>query len=89
MLKHFEIYSNSIYLNLECKCNLDGTIGKSNICDKINGRCNIAPGCEKQYSGQFCGQCDIENGYLGVFPDCKGGYSPNFLQNESSQSSQN
>ena len=73
-LKHFEIIVIiSIYLNVECTCNVDGTIGTSNICDKVNGRCNIAPGCKKQYAGDHCSLCNIDLDYYGVFPNCKGG----------------
>ena len=61
-----------IYLNVECTCNVDGTIGTSNTCDKVNGRCNIAPGCKNQYAGDRCSLCNSELDYYGVFPNCKG-----------------
>ena len=56
----------SFYYFVACKCNVNGTIGGSNICEKsyqTNGSCFNQPGCKRGYKDIDCGTCDSELGY--------------------------
>ena len=43
------------YMNLECHCNLTGTVNSSNVCNKITGQCP----CKQLLTGRKCDQCQV------------------------------
>ena len=55
-----------IFAFADCKCNINGTNGGSNVCAKsyqTNGSCFNQPGCKRGYTDIDCGTCDSELGY--------------------------
>ena len=51
----------SFFIPLDCRCNKEGTIGNSNVCEKnaTNGACSKKPGCNPPFTGNHCDSCEI------------------------------
>ena len=42
-------------MNLECRCNLTGTVNSSNVSNEITGQCP----CKQLLTGRTCDQCQV------------------------------